>query len=186
MVNRKVLAIAKERYEQEFDRRGHLISIVGIYSAGLSVLVFIIWNMYISFPLGLSITHLIIYALGILLVTLIVLIIVNLFKFFLRQTYLYLPVPSKVQEYVQKLDSYFDQNYEEFFKEKDSKNTFIERRLCENLLESYTACALHNHFTNNLRATRIHKIGYYLLMVITILVISLIPYWLLTTATKCM
>jgi hypothetical protein len=179
VVEEKLLNIAKDRYELELNRRGYLISIVGIYMAGLSVLFFIILTTLSSIHFSVSSLHLILYSLYIILAVFIILIVKDLFKFFLNKKYCYVPLPSKIKAYVEEVQNYFDKNYKEFFEEKGLKNNLINNRLNKNLLDSYIRCAEYNNNTNNLRANKIHYIGYHLLISVIILLISLIPYSLL-------
>lgn len=201
MNNERLLSIAKERYELEFNRIRHLVNIAGIYLAGLNVLFFLTFNVYAHVPIGLGdihrlilliilsvcsrmviglcILYLLFYIFTALLFFFMCLIVMYLFIFFLGQKYRFVPLPSKIQSYVHELQSYFNQNYEEFFKTKGSKNSLIDDRLSEKLLEAYIVCVEHNHRKNNLRTDKIYKIGYYLLISIIILVLNFILYSLL-------
>lgn len=184
MTDDVLLELTRERYEQELERRSHLTNIAGIYLAGTTVIIFILWDLYNNFPLGSNVIHILFYTPSCILVILTMLIIANFFGFFLGKTYRYMPLPSEIRKYVQDLDTYFDKNYDEYYKKKGTKEELKKQKLHKNILDAYITCVEDNHNTNNLRNKKIHKIGMYLLLLIIVLIMSLIPYSILARSQK--
>ena len=200
MINERLLTAAKERYELEFTRRSYLITTVGIYFAALNLLLLLMFNVYNRAPLSIddvdhaclcvslsiysctftyiSFTYLTFFVSVILFIFFISLTVITLFRAFVRQTYNYLPLPSDIQTYIQNLQEYYDENYEQFFKEVGLKNILIDQDFADNLLKEYIKNVEHNHHTNNFRSDRINEISRYLLISIIILIFNFLSFWL--------
>lgn len=117
-------------------------------------------------------------------VLLVLITIYLIFRAYYNYEYAYIPSPDVIETDIKNINRYYDENYEQYFKEKGSKQDLIEQDI-ENIISEYYKKSIHQNIPMNEKKSKLLRYtGNTLLLAICFAAISIIPYQIAYKETK--
>ncbi|MCI4058986.1 hypothetical protein MMK25_24305 [Bacillus cereus] len=107
-----------------------------------------------------------------------------IFKAYYNYKYSYLPTPEVIEGDINKIITYYDENYEEFFKETGSKQELIERDIDETVSSYYIKATSSNIPHNESKLKLLRYAGNTLIIAVFFAAVSIVPYQIAFKDTK--
>lgn len=117
-------------------------------------------------------------------VLLILVTICLIFRAYYNYEYAYIPSPDVVEADIKKIIRYYDENYEQYFKEKGPKQDLIEQDI-ENMISEYYKKSINRNIPMNEKKLKLLRYtGNTLLLALCFAAVSIIPYQIAYKETK--
>lgn len=175
-----LLETVREIYNFEHERMEKFPSKITFYLIIISLEINVLSEYYNKYKFPLCYNAIDLLFIISCLITIIILFIsfITIYKSIWGYSYGILPEPESIKEYHKKLEEYYDENYDKFFKnQNENKETLIYKDFKNFLIEEYANTAQFNRNNNNKRSYFIHISGFLIFISVITLLITLVIYY---------